>query len=386
MIIKDDILVIDDDEKVLKYFFDTLSPYYRVTIINDPVLAIIELQNEVEYKVIIADYHMPNMNGLEFFKKINKMIPSSVNILTTSHPDLNIALSSINDNDIYRFLVKPINSEELLSIINESVKYYNYKHYKKDLFENTLRGSVKVLVEIISIIHIQNFTHSQQYIKILKDVAKEAGYKDIWEVEIAGHLCKIGYIILDEEIIEKRLALVRMDADELRTYYSHTKTGFKLLNNIPKLSRIANGILHQYQRNDQHEDLPFLSKLLCLVNDFNLLLNNGLSHKKALAKLYVNKGKYDINLLDILKKIILRNKKSARSNSTRILSKNLKREKSHYIRIEDIEEGDVLAEDICDKDGIKFIAEGTLLTENYIHFVQVKKDYLGIKNFIRVFV
>ena len=66
---------------------------------------------------------MPNINGLELLKKINKMIPS-VNILTTSHPDLNIALSSINDNDIYRFIVKPINSEELLSIVNESVKYY----------------------------------------------------------------------------------------------------------------------------------------------------------------------------------------------------------------------------------------------------------------------
>jgi DNA-binding NtrC family response regulator len=117
------ILIIDDELEIINGFTRILRQRYLVTGVQDP------FQGELlfpsgQYAVIISDYHMPGMNGLELLRKAMEIAPDTVRILLTGSQDWDLALRAVNECSVFRFLAKPVVPEELIRVIDASIQQY----------------------------------------------------------------------------------------------------------------------------------------------------------------------------------------------------------------------------------------------------------------------
>lgn len=85
--------------------------------------ALIILENE-DVWVVVSDYLMPEMRGVEFLAKVKMKKPNTVRIMMTAYADLTIAIDAINKSEAYRFVTKPWNNQELMAIVDEALMRY----------------------------------------------------------------------------------------------------------------------------------------------------------------------------------------------------------------------------------------------------------------------
>lgn len=82
------------------------------------------LQDRYELPLIISDYIMPNIKGDELLKRIHAMSPTTLKILLTGQADINAVGNAIKYANLYRYIAKPWNTEDLILTISEAVKSY----------------------------------------------------------------------------------------------------------------------------------------------------------------------------------------------------------------------------------------------------------------------
>jgi len=147
------ILIIDDD----KNFADTLSlnltqENYFCSIINDPLKA---LKKDFidDFDVIICDYKMPEINGVDFIKKVKETSPDLNIIFITAHSSNEIAIAALKAG-AYDYLEKPFHNDELIILIQRVQEKENLKSENKTLkseigknynFENIIAKSSQML-------------------------------------------------------------------------------------------------------------------------------------------------------------------------------------------------------------------------------------------------
>jgi signal transduction histidine kinase len=121
---KSAILYVDDRMNNLLSFKATFRREYDVFIAESPreALKILE-QNPI--KVAVADYKMPEISGVTFLEIVKKQYPKTVRIMLTGHADLPAVVEAINRSEIFRFLAKPWNEEDLRKGIKSAVELYD---------------------------------------------------------------------------------------------------------------------------------------------------------------------------------------------------------------------------------------------------------------------
>ena len=113
------ILVVDDESDVVKSVQDLLRLEYRVlgtTSARDAVKIIAE----EEVHVVMTDQRMPGMTGVEFLKQIRGQHPDAIRLLFTGYTDMKAVIDSINEGNVYRYITKPWDPDELLMTIREA--------------------------------------------------------------------------------------------------------------------------------------------------------------------------------------------------------------------------------------------------------------------------
>jgi diguanylate cyclase (GGDEF)-like protein len=120
---KPKILIIDDEINILKALKRELKALYNVEIFQDPYKAI-ESIGSVQYHVVISDFSMPIMSGIDFLRKIKLISPLSKRIILTGQADLNIAVRCINESNIFKLLLKPWDKDTLKQTLEESINDY----------------------------------------------------------------------------------------------------------------------------------------------------------------------------------------------------------------------------------------------------------------------
>lgn len=103
------LLLVDDEADIVESLKDLLEvslPGIVVRTASGGAAGLKVLEKE-PIQLIITDYKMPGMNGLEFLAKAHAVAPSVPRILITAFPDLDIAVRAINDAGIESFITKP---------------------------------------------------------------------------------------------------------------------------------------------------------------------------------------------------------------------------------------------------------------------------------------
>ncbi|WP_246545488.1 response regulator [Pelotalea chapellei] len=119
------ILCVDDDRNVLRalerIFFDD---NYDIILANSGEEGLEIIDSSDPFQIIISDYRMPVMNGVEFLKKVYEHYPETVRIVLSGYADAGSIVAAINEGHIYKFIPKPWNDEDLRATIQNSLERY----------------------------------------------------------------------------------------------------------------------------------------------------------------------------------------------------------------------------------------------------------------------
>ena len=122
MIKKHTILVVDHEELFIEYIQRVMSDenYNVITAASGQEgLDILEKQ---QVSMVISEYEIPLMNGLEFLEKVRIIYPNILTIMVTEHADIELAIRAINEAGVYKFLLKPLDDIYFKNMIKKTLE------------------------------------------------------------------------------------------------------------------------------------------------------------------------------------------------------------------------------------------------------------------------
>jgi DNA-binding NtrC family response regulator len=119
MIDKPKILLVDDEERILRSLSMLLRTQYQIFATSDGHEALKILRQE-NIHVIISDQRMPIMSGTELLRQARDIAPDTIRILLTGYSDADAALDALNDGEIFRYINKPWGPKELRETIAQA--------------------------------------------------------------------------------------------------------------------------------------------------------------------------------------------------------------------------------------------------------------------------
>ncbi|SIT06653.1 hybrid sensor histidine kinase/response regulator [Belliella pelovolcani] len=125
------VLYIDDEDNNLNSFKASLRKDFHIITAIDAEEGL-KIAEEEELHVVIADQRMPGLTGVEFFEKLMKINPDPVRILLTGYSDIASVIDAINKGEVYRFIDKPWNLEQIKNAIKNAAEIYLTKRELKD--------------------------------------------------------------------------------------------------------------------------------------------------------------------------------------------------------------------------------------------------------------
>jgi len=130
------ILFVDDERNVLRSLERTfLDEDYEILTANSGAEGLQTLQEVSPIQVVISDYRMPEMTGVEFLREVCKKWPDTVRIVLSGYADTASIVSAINEGEIYKFIPKPWNDDELKVTIINALERYNLNKKNQELAE-----------------------------------------------------------------------------------------------------------------------------------------------------------------------------------------------------------------------------------------------------------
>lgn len=372
-----DILFVDDEPRALQAFERLMGRRFSIRITGSAADALTILEDDGPAAVIVSDMKMPGMDGIQLLAKVKELYPDMVRILFTGNADLKTAIEAVNNGQIFRFLTKPVNPQALIASLELAVEQYRLITAEKELLNQTLKGSVKVLCELLSLAHPTAFSSGYRIKKSVVKIAEKLQQDRRWQFEIAALMCMIGCIAVPEDILKKIRSGAELTPKEREMYRNHPKFGAKLIGRIPRLHQVAAIIENQmlpwedYGREPASllaKEVQLGAQILRATIDHDHLLFRGIGHHEALHTLALRQGAYNPKILEML----------ARDE---IAPERLK---IIVVNFEDIVPGMIADEDILAQNGALIIPCGQEITWPVIQELNNYLEHIGIRDPIRV--
>ena len=134
------ILIVDDQPEILNALERLLKEEYKIYTASNG-LAGIEVLKKNKVALILADQRMPNMNGVEFLSRSLSIQPDSVRMLITAYADITASIEAINKGQIFYYISKPWEPDDLLVIIKRAIEQYQLQQKNKELTEKLKRAN-----------------------------------------------------------------------------------------------------------------------------------------------------------------------------------------------------------------------------------------------------
>jgi serine/threonine-protein kinase len=114
------VLFVDDEERVVNALRTIFRDVYEVSVASggEQALGLVRSQ---PFHVVVSDQRMPGMLGVELLREVKLVAPTTVRMLLTGYSDLAAIVGSVNDGEVFRFVSKPWNQDDLRATIDEAV-------------------------------------------------------------------------------------------------------------------------------------------------------------------------------------------------------------------------------------------------------------------------
>ena len=149
---KDKVLIVDDDAMVLAGLKRQLRKQFRIDTALNGEEALKQVQENGPYAVIVSDFMMPSMNGIEFLAHVKKTSPDTVRMMLTGSADMPTAIRAVNEGNIFQFHPKPCPADILSQAIQSAIqKYHKVVSHQQQLnnFKSSLEKASQLQHELL---------------------------------------------------------------------------------------------------------------------------------------------------------------------------------------------------------------------------------------------
>jgi len=114
------LLIVDDEPQICSALTRLLrTDGYSISHALDAVEGM-KLLNEQHFDVVVSDYMMPRVNGVDFLSEVSKAFPDTVRLMLSGQADMSAVIEAINSGSIFKFILKPWSSDGLRATIREA--------------------------------------------------------------------------------------------------------------------------------------------------------------------------------------------------------------------------------------------------------------------------
>ncbi len=182
------VLFIDDNPNNLTAFRALLRNHYEIYTSTD-VREALNMVKEKEPAVVVADYKMPQMSGVEFLQHVKETDPRAIRMMLTGHANLKAVVQAINQSEIFRFIVKPWSEDELTKALDNAIELYHTRfmlnekneELKKAFHEmdrlvfstaHDITGPLSNILGLVNLIRIDK-GRTDEYLDLINSMAKK---------------------------------------------------------------------------------------------------------------------------------------------------------------------------------------------------------------------
>ena len=406
------VLCVDDEPNILSALRRLLRPAgYRVLVAESGAAGLAVLEGE-SVDLVISDMRMPEMDGAQFLERVRARWPDTLRLLLTGYSDVSAILAAINRGEIYRYITKPWDDNDILLVVrhalerrtlglekdrlealtrrqNEELKALNESLEAKvaartgelkashdsvvaanDKLKSNFITTIKIFSSMIEMRGGNLAGHSRRVADLARRIAIKMGLdpKQTQEVFIAALLHDIGKIGFSDELLA--MAVSTMAGDHLGTFRKHPLRAEQLLMPLEDLRGVA-AILHAHMERFDGAGfpdgasglaIPVGARILALASDYDNLQIGALVQRRVLVEdakkiVYDSGGKrYDPAVVAAFRALMDGDPVEA-LNDCAVLS-------SHLVP------GMVLARDLVTRDGLMLLSAEHVLDLRLIQQVQ----------------
>jgi len=403
------ILCVDDEPNILSALRRLFRQAgYQVLVASSGAEGLQVLEKEA-VDLVISDMRMPEMDGVVFLQQVRQRWPQPLRILLTGYADIHSTIDAINQGEIFRYLSKPWEDNDLLLIVRHALERIALEREKerlealtaqqneelKDLnanlelkvMERTVElrqaheklktsfiTSIRVFANLIELREGALAGHSRRVADLARKVATKmkVAPAEAQDIFIAGLLHDIGKIGLPDVLLTKPFS--HLSGEELGLYRKHPVKGEQSLMALEELRGAARIVRSHHERFDGQGfpdglatlDIPQGARILAVVNDYDglqlgLLSPRHFSAEAARKTITEGRGRrYDPFVVDAFLAVVGGVEPSAKEGGQSVIA----------LPVADLKPGMVLAKDLFTRDGLLLLSADYLLDERLIRQMQ----------------
>ncbi|MCC7073432.1 MAG: response regulator [Deltaproteobacteria bacterium] len=299
------VLCVDDEPAVLEGLSLTLRRNFEVMTAPGGAAALEVLRQHADVAAVMSDMRMPGMDGATFLGEVRALRPDSVRLLLTGQADMESAIAAVNNGQIFRFLTKPCPPPSLIAAMEAAVAQHRLVTAERELLEQTLHGSIKLLADVLALSNPVAFGRSLRVKQLVSELCAVLAITERWQVEVAAMLAQLGVISLPAETIDKLGGQLPLTDDEQKMVAKLPAVAEQLLANIPRLEPVraiiaaaaAPTIAPPPPGDVKKEQLARWAHVLRIAQDFDVLEAEAGSLAQAIDTMRGRAGRYPPDLV-----------------------------------------------------------------------------------------
>ncbi|WP_420347816.1 HD domain-containing phosphohydrolase [Pelagibius sp.] len=300
------VLFVDDDPQILSAFKRGLRKRFDLKTAEGGAAGLEVIDQHGPFAVVVSDQQMPEMDGISFLRQVKQKSPLTVRMMLTGNADQKTAMDAVNEGHIFRFLTKPCGPDDLAVAVEAAQQQYRLIAAERELLEKTLAGSIKVLVDVLSLNDPEAFKETARLQLWARMLARFMKLRDGWALNMTIMLHGIGRITLPREVGQKLRDGEKLSDVEAEMLARAPETARDLIKNIPRLEAVADAVYYQSAGFDgsgfpgdgkKGEALPMEARVLRVLSDLARATTGEWPSRAAFETLAKDGAHYDPEIL-----------------------------------------------------------------------------------------
>ncbi|MAT70054.1 MAG: hypothetical protein CMJ58_11080 [Planctomycetaceae bacterium] len=245
-------LVVDDDLSLLNSFRRNLCFDYDLTVAASGPDALELMAEKGPFNVIMTDMRMPKMDGLELIDQARKLSPDSIYMMLTGNQDVATATRAVNDGQVFRFLTKPCEIDDIRKALEAATKQFELLNAERELLHKTFCGAVSAVIGVAEKADPRLQGMGVGVSAVAQTICQVVELEPRWEFKLASRIAPLGFALT--EFPKFRCGDEGFDpvGHDAEIYQAAADAAAELLTSIPRLELVSD-IIRRYPQ----ETKPF---------------------------------------------------------------------------------------------------------------------------------